>query len=281
MTADNFIPEVWSALLVEILQEKMDITSLGNREYEGEIQNEGDIVNIQKFGGVTIRDYPATADITIDPITSTTQQLVINKKKYFAMEVEDIDQIQANINLDAPIIQDAAEKIQIQMNDDFLLDGLTGRLTANLIDAGAGPFDLDDMSAVRRLFDINNVPKTDRWGVIHPDAHRDLLGNANFIQADQYGSLDPTRPLLTGEVGQIFGIRLITSNSIALTGATPDQTRNMFFHRSAIAFALQKSLTIEVNRAEKRFDDHLRGFVLYGTKLVQPSALIEVTLDVD
>jgi len=280
MTVANVIPEIWSALLVDILQEKNDITSLFNREYEGEIQSEGDTVNIAKFDGVTVRDYPTT-DMTIDPITFSTQQLLINKNKYFAVEVQDADRIQANIGLDSPILQDAAEKIQIQMNTDVLADGLVGRLTANLFDAGAGPFDLDDMSEVKRLLDVGDVPATDRWGVVPPDFLKDLLGNSNFIKANEYASAvaDSNRPLLSGEIGQIFGIRIIMSNSVAKTGLTPDQHRAVFFHRSAVAFAMQKSLTIEAIRGEKRFDDIIRGFVLYGTKLVQPTALVEVTRD--
>lgn len=269
MSVANFKPTIWSSNLVAILQENFDITSLFNREYEGEIREQGDQVKIQKFGGVTIGDYPATADIAVQQITSSTQTLTINKKKYFGVEVGEIDEIQANVSLMATVLEDAAAKLQVQMNIDVMTDALTGALTANIFDTGA-TIDLDDFKLARKLLNRADVPKADRWAIIHPDAESDLLGNSNFINADKYGS---DVPLLTGEIGSLLGFRIVVSTSVKTTAG---KYQNLFMHRSACAFAMQTAPRISAVEMEKRFGNLVKGFTLYGTKLIQPAALVVI-----
>ena len=273
MTVQNFSPEVWSPLLVKILQEKQDITSIFNRDYEGDIKEKGDTVNINKYGGGTVRDYNTTgADIVVDNVTSSTQQLLINKNKYQAINIEDVDAIQANISLENPVLLDIAEKFQVQMNQDVLSDCLTGVPTINVVAAGAA-IDLADFKEARRLLSRQNVPLADRWAILHPHVESDLLGIANIIKANEYGS---DVPLKTGEIGSILGFRIIISTSVKQTGTTAVYN-NVFMHGSACAFAMQKEMNIEATRRELRFADLFKAFILYGTKLVQPNAIVNVT----
>lgn len=269
MTVANFKPTIWSTRLIAILQETFDITSLFNREYEGEIKEQGDTVKINKLAGVTIGDYPATADIAVQQITSTQVSITIDKKKYFAVEVGSIDNIQSNIELADPVLEDAMAKFQVQMNTDVLTDCLTGVPTAHIFDSGA-TIDVDDFKLARKLLNRQNVPKADRWAIIHPDAEADLLGNANFIDASKYG--DQT-PLLDGEIGKILGFRIVVSTSVKTTAG---KYQNVFMHRSACAFVLQAAPQVEAAPMEKRFGDLLKGFILYASKLVQPNAIVVI-----
>jgi len=277
MSVANFKPEIWSTVLTDNLIERQDITSLFDRRYDGEVTGMGDTVHIQKFTDVNVGDYTSGSDVTIQSVTSTQVDVVINKQKYFAMSIDDVDAIQANISLDSPAIVNAGDGIRKQMNTDVLSDCLTGALTANILDAGAGA-DLDDWKEARRLIrNADGWEDGEMFAIVNPDIESDLLGNANIISANQYG--DRTA-LINGEIGNLLGFRTIVSTSLANTGATPDQAQAIFMHRKACAFVMQKEFTVEATRMEKQFGDMLKGLALYGTKLVQPERMVVLTRNV-
>ena len=57
MAFSNFIPEVWSARLLEHLDKVHVYAALMNRDYEGDIRAYGDTVHINQIGSITINDY--------------------------------------------------------------------------------------------------------------------------------------------------------------------------------------------------------------------------------
>ena len=54
MAITNFIPEVWSAAILEALRAKLVFPSLCNRDYEGDIREAGDTVHITGYDDVTV-----------------------------------------------------------------------------------------------------------------------------------------------------------------------------------------------------------------------------------
>ena len=104
MSIKNFIPTLWSARLQANLDKKLVYADVVNHDYEGEIKKLGDKVKINQIGPIAIKDY-LTGDGApkklADPeeVTSTQQELVIDKAKYFNFKVDDIDAAQANVKL--------------------------------------------------------------------------------------------------------------------------------------------------------------------------------------
>ena len=66
MAITNFIPEVWSAAILEALRAKLVFPSLCNRDYEGDIREAGDTVHITGYDDVTVRKYVRGQAITVD-----------------------------------------------------------------------------------------------------------------------------------------------------------------------------------------------------------------------
>ena len=67
MPVQEFIPEVWSPLILAGLRRNLVYGNCVNREYEGDIAEKGDKVNITTFVDPTIRGellkrFPAVAD---------------------------------------------------------------------------------------------------------------------------------------------------------------------------------------------------------------------------
>ena len=70
MAITNFIPEVWAAQILSILQKALVFAGgpAVNRDYEGEIASFGDTVHIISIADPTIRDYVKDTDITIEKV---------------------------------------------------------------------------------------------------------------------------------------------------------------------------------------------------------------------
>src|SRR5690625_1357003 len=97
MAIANFIPQIWSAALLQALRDRLVFAQSGvvNRNYEGDIARAGDTVHITAFGDPGVRDYERNTDITWENLDSTQQTLVIDQEKYFAFTVDDVDRRQA------------------------------------------------------------------------------------------------------------------------------------------------------------------------------------------
>ena len=95
MAVTNFIPELWSARLLQSLEKTHVAANLVNRDYEGEIRQQGDTVHINMIGTITVRDYTKGSDIVAPEELSTTDQtLVISQAKYFNFQIDDVDAAQ-------------------------------------------------------------------------------------------------------------------------------------------------------------------------------------------
>ena len=57
MAFSNFIPEIWSARLLEHMDKVHVYANLMNRDYEGDIKAYGDTVHINLLGDITISNY--------------------------------------------------------------------------------------------------------------------------------------------------------------------------------------------------------------------------------
>lgn len=63
MATNYFIPQVWSAKILEALDKELVYAGLFNTDYEGEIAEAGDTVHIAQVGDVTIKDFKCDTDI--------------------------------------------------------------------------------------------------------------------------------------------------------------------------------------------------------------------------
>ena len=96
MAVTNFIPELWSARLLDALEKTHVAANLVNRDYEGEIRGQGDTVHINSIGSITVKDYAKNTDISAPETLSTTDQtLEISQAKYFNFQIDDVDAAQA------------------------------------------------------------------------------------------------------------------------------------------------------------------------------------------
>lgn len=263
MSIANFVPELWSAQLITAFRKTHVFNSLVNRNWEGEIRQFGDTVKIQTPGAIAVGAYSGT--VSYETPDSTSQALVIDKDRYWAFQVDDLDAVQANVNLMSTYMQEAAYA---------LADDVDGDLASLYANAGAGNINIDltdsdvDFYSVAveagQKLDEGNVPRGQRWMVVDPFGYATILKDAKFVHATAVAD----QVIRTGEVGQIAGFSVFVSNNLK----TATTKKYMFGTNQAITMAAQL-LNTEAVRRDAAFADGVRGRLVYGRKVVRPAAL--------
>ena len=93
-----FIPEIWSQKLNNMLEKDCVMLQCVNRNWEGEIKNQGDKVKIITPAEVTISTL-GSENITYSELEPKSQELVIDQKKFFAFKINDVAQVQSNTDI--------------------------------------------------------------------------------------------------------------------------------------------------------------------------------------
>lgn len=277
MSINNFIPTIWSARLLKNLDKAHVFAQVVNRDYEGEIKQQGDKVKINSIGPVTIGDYTKNTNIG-DPetLTSTQQELEITEAKYFNFQVDDIDRAQQKPKIMDAAMQRSAYGLN-DISDNFLASFYVGVHAENVIGDDSAPVVPTKTDAYERLVDLSvlldeqNVPKDGRFAILPPWYEGLLLKDDRFVKA---GTNDSAITLKNGFIGQAAGFALYKSNNIANT--TKTKYKIMAGHPMAISFA-EQIVSVEAYRPEKRFADAVKGLHVYGAKLVQPKAIAVMT----
>lgn len=95
-----------------------------------------------------------------------------------------------------------------------------------------------------------------------------------FRQAYQNKDTDNSEYLTNGKVARYGNMTIKMSNNVAIKN---DGTRDVYYvqirTKRAIALAMSEAHT-EPYRPESKFEDAVKGFKLYGTKLVRPKELV-------
>lgn len=266
MAVTNFIPELWSARLLSALEKTHVAANLVNRDYEGEIRQQGDTVHINSIGAVTVKDYTRNSDISAPETLSTTDQtLTISQAKYFNFQIDDVDAAQAAGDLMEKAMSMSAYALK-DTADAYILGVLAaGAVSANVI-GGSTPIALtkdniyENIVKLRLILDKKSVPLEGRTLVIPPEAYALLLQDSRFVSGSESGS----EAVRSGYIGSVAGFEIYESNNCAKNGTTYTITAQV---KSACTYA-EQIVETGAYRPEKRFADAVKGLHVYGAKVV-------------
>ena len=271
-----FIPEIWSAKLNTMLEKDCVMLQCVNRNYEGEIKNQGDKVKIITPAAVTIETL-ADSSITYDELTPTSLDLLIDQKKFFAFKINDVAQVQSNADIMEAHLTNAKNAIE-EVQDAYLLSMHANVDSNNIVGSDSAPVELSKttiyeqfVNLAMKLKDSNAVKAGKRpWVVINPLVESYLLQSTEFIGANKVA--DET--LREGAIGRIAGMDVLVSTNLT---AVSSKYYILAGTNDAITFASQLA-KIESLRDKDSFSDLVRGLYLYGAKTVQPKALAKMVV---
>lgn len=270
-----FIPEVWSQKLNNMLAKNCVMLQCVNRNYEGEIKNQGDSVKIVTPSAVSISTLDTDA-LVYNELTPAETDLVIDQKKFFAFKINDVAQAQANQDIMEAYLQNAKKAIE-EVQDTFLLGQHANVASTNIV-GGTTAVALDKTtiysSFVELALKLKNADAVSNnqkpWVVINPTIESYLLQSTEFIGA--HNVADET--LREGAIGRIAGMDVLVSTNLT---STAGKYYVLAGTNEAITFASQLS-KVESLRDKDSFSDLVRGLYLYGAKTIQPKSLAKMVV---
>ena len=287
----NFIPEIWSSKLVENFYDASVLTAVSNTDFEGEIKAHGDKVQIRLTPEVTVRPYQKGMNLTVERPDKPKITLEIDQGEYFACIEDDVDKVQADINLMDEWSKDASEKMKLAIDakvltnilpdiSTFNMGATAGRISQsiNLGSTGA-PVQVTKTNVLDLLVDAGtvldeaNAPESGRFLII-PAWMAGLIKKSDLKDASLTG--DSSSVLRNGRLGMIDRFTLYTSHNL---NSVVDSTYRCFSviggHKMGLTFASQMT-EMESLRAESTFGNIIRGLQVYGYKVVKGEALTKL-----
>lgn len=281
----KFIPEIWSGKLVEKFYKTTVFGDIANTDYEGEISSYGDKVYIRTVPDLTVSNYTKGGGLTYENPESANVELLIDKGKYFAFNLYDVDKYQSDLNLMNTFSEDGSEQIKIAVDTDVLGTvfssaaaanaGATAGLISGNINLGNNTTPLavtktnvlDVLVDFGTVLDEQNVPESNRW-VVLPPRMAAAIKKSDLKDASLAG--DGTSILRNGRLGMIDRFTIYSSNNLSQTEATEYDI--IFGHKSAITFAGQITAMEDMPNPND-FGQLVRSLFVYGFSVIKPEAM--------
>lgn len=270
MSYRNFSPKIWAKQINRELERAMVFAEDCNRKYEGDVKQMGDTVKVLGVGKPTITKQVGGSIVLQDAeaVEDTSVDMVINRVAYFNYLVDDIDRRQAVGGLMDALSAESSEGTANAMDEDIA--ALAGTADAPKLFKSTTAITVDNILkqidlGVQKLMENDVKPET-KIVVTVPPWFKTILRQA-YVQLDTNNSA----MLKNGRVGQYDNVIVKMSNNCHRNSDNGHDI--MLRTQRAVAFA--NPLThVEPYRPEKRFADAVKGFVLYGTKIVRPKEMI-------
>lgn len=269
MSYANFVPKIWAKAIERELERKLVFAEDCNRQYEGDVKQMGDTVKILGVGKPTISKQKGGSIILPDAETveDTSVEMQINTVAYFNFLVDDIDKRQAVGGLLDALNNEATQELAGEMDKDIA--ALAGTRDAKKVYSDYLAVNADNvlgtLDLALQMLHENDVPADAKIVATVPPWFLTHLRTA-YTKLDT----DNSDLLKNGKVGRYNNILIKMSNNVY---STASGSNIMVRTERAVAFANPLTHT-EPYRPEKRFSDAVKGYVLYGTKIVRPKELM-------
>ena len=277
MSYANFKAKIWSKAIDKELERAFVFADGTNQQYSGEIKGLGDTVRILGVGKPTVTEHDLIdGDITLstpEKVSDTSVSLVVDKASYFNYAVGDIDKAQGAGKVMATLNDEASQEVANKI-DQYIANlvhpdyntigvqafGATQVSSANI---------LSTMDAVQaKLYENDVNPATEVEMIVPPSIY--ML----FRQAYQAKDTDNSEYLTNGKVARYGNMTIKMSNNVAhKTVSSKEHYYIQVRTKRAIALAMSEAHT-EAYRPESSFSDAVKGFKLYGGKIVRPKELV-------
>ncbi len=276
MALDAVIPEVWAGRLLANLNDSHVYAGLGNRDYEGDIKEYGDVVRINSIGRVTVSSYTKNTTIGApETLNAEGQTLTVDQASYINFQIDDVDKRQQRPKLMDDAMAEAAWRLSDTMDENIAThiaatgSGFDSASTGNrLADTTVVSSDENAYGLLVDLkvkLDEDNTPSSNRWVVVPPFFHGALLQDQRFVS---FGTGENRSVLTNGAIGRAAGFTIHLSNNVPTTGTG---YKVLAGYPGALSLAEQIPMdSFEFYRPQNRFGDAVKGLHLWGRRLVRP-----------
>lgn len=225
------------------------------------------------FGGPAAQNVDGETTVDFQSPVLAADTISLDQWTNLPYRIPDRVSMQSRVNLEAELAQSAGQHYGNYMDDLIIAELRLGSTSApdHILDidgadgtAVGTAISLDAISKARMLLNKQNAKMDERYMAISPDQEKVLIDLDNFTHADKYGSREA---LLDGEIGRIYGFRVIVHNGLGTNEA-------LCWQKDACAIAVQKEVKFETQRADVRLQATDYSFSLgMGAEVLQGGKL--------
>lgn len=281
----NYLPTMYAARLLVVFYLGTCLSQISNTDYEGQVSNQGEKVVIRILPAMDIKDHVAGQALEYQNPAPSTVELLLDKGKYWAFNVDDVMRRQSDIAYVDKWAADGAQRLTISIENGVFGDiyddvhasnaGASAGVVSDLNLGVAGtPLSITAANIITAIvncgtvLDEQSAPQEGRWMVLPPWVCG-LIKQSDLKDASLAG--DTTSVLRNGRLGMIDRFTIYMNNN--LTRVSSDSaTYCLFGHKSGLTFASQMVKQEELKNPNA-FGDIVRGLQVYGYKVVKPEAL--------
>ena len=266
MTAQNMTVTQTAAVGVDIVSQYVQAYLWANSkllptvtDFSSEAVKGVKSIDVGRFSGVSAETKVAGSALESQSMVWTADSLDLNIPKACYTIMENVADLQSVVAQRPAILQDFSRAIMeaIEASIYTALATVSASGPDHKIAFGtASTIALADILAANELLDIQNVPDSDRFLAVHPSQYKNLLALGDFTDASKYGG---NGTIMNGELGQIYGFRVIKSTKVTTATA-------LAYHRSHVAFAMQGGMDLAEVRNAAHCGWDISMLAMYGVK---------------
>lgn len=248
----NQVQKFWSGMFMDELKEANILSTLVNKDYEGEIKQGGDTVYVSQINRPTgqRKTIGAPGYDTFNPSKLSTSRVAISASEVItaSFEFDDIVQLQSQIgSQDSKIRQALLEAVGIELNT--YLYSLIAPSAANPdhIINGVADFNAAQANTLRKLASQAKWKRDNWYLLLDPSYKSDFLNSTPVVSGDFVGG---DLPVIGGEIAsKRFGFNVLEDNSEGMKQLSPTLAAEDFglaFHPDFLHLVMQKQPTFEI-----------------------------------
>jgi hypothetical protein len=274
------IQEFWSDIFVDEFKEMAKLPALVSRDYDGEIKEAGDSVNVSQINVPTANrrtiGTPGYENYGSTTMATESIKIVADTIIDAGYEINSLVNLQSQIkSQDSKIRQGLLKALEIEMNN--WLYGLCSPSSAthdHIIDSVAD-FNDTQLRAARKIAADAHWPENDRWILASSSYINDMLAVTGLISSD----FVTDNPVLSGRlVAQRHGFNIIEDTTVGMRQLSPTAAANdlaLVFTPEFMYLVMQMQPTFKISdlHANRRRGYLLTVELVAGAKLGLDGAL--------
>tara|TARA_R100001530_G_scaffold10328_4_gene10233 strand:+ start:534 stop:1487 length:954 start_codon:yes stop_codon:yes gene_type:complete len=302
VTANNFIPEIWSDEIVAAYQSNLVLAPLVKKlSMSGK---KGDTLHIPTPTRGSATAKAANTAVTLIAESNTDTSVTIDKHFEYSRLIEDIADVQALASMRQFYTSDAGYALAKQVDSDLFelgksfgdnggsnyvgtgtqyidSDGTLKQYALNTFDGENDEFTDAGFRALIQKLDDADVPMDGRSLVVPPSIRNAIMGIQRYTSSDFVDG----RVVNNGQIGNLYGIDIYVSSNCPVieeaddNSASPTDTKQaMIFHKDAMVLAEQQGVRSQTQYKQEYLGDLFTSDTIYGTAVLRDDAAFNLAV---
>ena len=272
-TGAVFNPAIWSKEALLARESNLVLVPLV-KHYDRDIRSAGVTLEIPNVSNLTANLKVANTQVTLNAPSETKTTVTINQHYECSLLIEDIEDAHSAYDLAKEYTAKTGYALAEKM-DGFVAATLNAGGTYTIGQYGAVLNDQVILAANRYLDDAK-APQSKRYLVVSPQGKQEMLNIDKYIRYDAIGISGSSNSIMSGQIGEIYGVKVFMSQNLVVTAATPTQNNHLFFQEEAMALAVQRDVKFASQRKEEYLGTLYVASALWGGAILRASHIVTI-----